>query len=216
MNFNNLKTMILELYELIHSIDQVDQFIETMKSDVYEKYINSKNHLDKWQGFDEIKRQLYLSAIKTYNHAIELEHFASVNGINDYFERPDEQTKTNASLPIPSESIYEYCKQILDLFKNEFNGYETFKNVSLRALEKSYNIKWEEDIKPYQKEFTALKSKVSKTYLDMAKRYLIDNEDEFKLALKESLYVIEILLSKNGLVQLFKQSYQQKRKNIII
>ena len=212
MNFNNLKTMILELYELIHSIDQVDQFIETMKSDVYEKYINSKNHLDKWQGFDEIKRQLYLSAIKTYNHAIELEHFASVNGINDYFERPDEQTKTNASLPIPSESIYEYCKQILDLFKNEFNGYETFKNVSLRALEKSYNIKWEEDIKPYQKEFTALKSKVSKTYLDMAKRYLIDNEDEFKLALKESLYVIEILLSKNGLVQLFKQSYQQKKK----
>lgn len=211
MNFDRFKSLILELYEVTHSIDDIDRFIEYIKVNIYEDYMNSDKNLQDWDIFKEIKRQLTHQAITGYNALIELGEYASEHGIHDFFERPEEQSKANSQLPIPYDTMYDYFDERLKLLKQDYFAYDYFKSISLRASDKVYTMKWSEEIKPYQKEFTAKKTAVLKPYLEKAKTYLVEDETAFKMSLKESYYVIDKLLGENGLVKRFKEAYQQEK-----
>ena len=217
MHFDAFKTMVLELYEWMHSIDNMDQVIKNIKESIYENYMNSDQQLDQWAIFPEIKRQLKNQAIIGYNRMIELGQFASEKGIHDFFERPEEQTKANAKLPVPYDTMYDYFKERLQLLNQAYFAYDHFQSVSLRPIEKVYSIKWEDDIKPYQKQFTSMKSNTLSPYIKKAEEYLVKDEYSFKMILKESHYVIDMLLGEKGLVKRFKEAYQlEKQKQHVL
>ncbi len=216
MRFDSFKTIVLELYELIHSIDQVDAFISYIKKHIYDDYMNSYQDLTSWEIFPEIKRQLKNALISGYNRFIDLSKFADEKGIVDFFNRPDEQSKANKTLPEPVLVFEDYFKERFKLFNQEYLAFNHFRLLSLRAPEKAYRISWSEDIKPYQKDFTSKKSDVTKPYIEKAKAYLPEDEGAFKMILKESYYVIDMLLGKQGVVHRFKKAYQQEKKSLHI
>lgn len=212
MHFNNFKSILLELYEVMHSIDNIHQFISDIKTNIYYDYINSDKELTEWVMFDEIKRQLKNALITGYNHFVELEEFASTAGINDFFERPEEQTKKNMELPVPYDTFEQYFKDRFKLIDQDYLAYDHFRKVSLRGVEKSYLLKWDEEIKPYQKEFTAKKASVTKPYLEKVGQYLPNDETAFKELLHNSYEMIDYLLGEDGFVHRFKECYQLKKK----
>ena len=214
MHFENFKSMMMNLYEIIHSIDDVQGFVQEIKTTIYDDYINSDQDFTHWKNFPQIKRLLENQTIASYNDLIELETFASTHHIQDFLERPEEQTEKAQALPVPVEMMYNYIEERFKLLKQDYLSYDHFRQVSFRPMEKSYAIKWDDDTKPYQKEFNAKKSKVTKGYLDLAKTYLPENEDDFKMLLKESYYVIDKLLGDHGLVYRFKTAYQLKKQEL--
>lgn len=212
MRFDGFKSIVLELYEMMHSIDNVDRFVQYIKQQIYEDYMDSDQDLTTWQIFPEIKRQLKNAAISGYNNLIDLAKFAEEKGISDFFNRPEEQSKNNAALPVLFETMQDYFKERFQLLNQDYFAYDHFRQISLKNSDKAYTMKWDEDIKPYQKEFNSKKIGVTKPYLEKAKIYLPEDESAFKMILKESYYVIEMLLGKRGLVQRFKKAYQKEKK----
>ncbi len=209
LNFNSLKEMIFELSDILNSISNPKDYIQKIKTNVYEQYICSDHSFDQWELFNHLKHELSLDAIEMYNHYVNLESYASSHHITDFFEVPETKSNQSSELHSPASGLYDYVNNIVGLFTQEYVAYDQFKSISLSKPVKTSSISWNDEIKPYQSEFRKLKEKITNSYSSKAKEYLVSDDKAFKLTLKESCYFIEMMLEKDGLVNQFKQKYEQ-------
>ncbi len=209
-NFDSFIEVLLSLDELSHSIDHFYDFVDNMIESCY-KSVNVNLH--EWPLFNELKGIFYNEAILAMNKLIELEYFTIVNGLSDFYERPDEQSEKNQALMTPFESLYNYLDELLVNLKKPLT-YDTFVSLLNKKPEKSYNMNWKEVDEDTKKTFNKYKTNVLSSLNDAVKTYIDKSPEEFVEKMNISRQAIEIMLVRGGLLNQFQDAYAVCKKEL--
>lgn len=209
-NFESFESVILSLDELSHSIDHFYDFVDEVIETCY-KSVNVNLH--EWPLFEKLKGIFYNEAALAMNKLIELEYFTIVNGLSDFYERPDEQSEKNQLLMTPFESLYNYLDELLVNLQKPLT-YDTFVSLLNKKPEKAYNMSWKEVDDDVKNGFKKYKDNVLKSYNDAIKTYIDKSPEEFVEKMKVSQKAIEIMLLRGGLLDQFQQAYAICKKDL--
>lgn len=211
-SLDKLSEMILSIDEISNSIDDFYQFVD----DIKEKYYMISS-IEDWSLFPYITHIFYNEAIKSMNQLIELRIYCEQSGLDSFYERPEEQSKNAAEKPTPFEAYYEYLDERITYFSSSYITYDTFVNMVKAKVPQSYNMIWK-DIDPKIKaQYTKLKSKILISYNKTKDELLETDIDFFKEKMQLSLKALEMLVSKDNLLNQFQQAYKmiKSQRNIL-
>ena len=210
MNFDAFESVLLSIDELSHSIDNFYNFVEEIHQHCYDSLSES---LEEWSLFNHLKNLFYEEAILAMNKLIELRYYAEENNLSDFYYRPDEQTEKNQLLMIPFEALYDYLDEIIGGLSKEIT-YDSLVNLLKRKPEKSYNMNWKEVDENIKKTFNKLKTDVLSSFNKAVTTYLDNSVEEFIEKMNISYKAIDLLMSKDNLLDQFQYAYSLKKKEL--
>ncbi len=209
-NLDAFESVLLSLDELSHSIDNFYGFVDEIIETCYESVSES---LEEWPLFEYLKSILLDEAMVAMDKLVELEYYASEEGLTDFFERPDDQSEKNQLLMIPFESLYDYIDDIIKNLQKPIT-YDTLVSLLNKKQEKSYNMSWKE-VDPNVKEtFNKLKKNVLDSFNKAVSTYLDNSVDEFVEKMHICKDAIEILIKKGELLDQFQKAFAIKKKEL--
>lgn len=209
-SFDTFENVLLSIDNMSHSIDNFYDFVENVHQSHYETLSTS---LEDWPLFQNLKSIFYSETILAMNKLIELKYYCETQQLNDFYERPDDQTEKNQALMIPFESYYDYLEERIKSFQQPLT-YDTFINILKAPLPKSYNMKWKDVDPQVKKVFTKMKTDILSSYNKAITSYINDDVNDFIEKMKISYQAIDILLSKGNLLSQFQDAYQQRKKEL--
>ncbi|MCD7808076.1 MAG: UvrD-helicase domain-containing protein [Erysipelotrichaceae bacterium] len=208
-SLDSLSELILNIDEVSHSIDDFYQFVENIKEQYY-----TINTIEDWPLFSYITDIFYQETLKSMNQLIELKVYCEENDLPSFYERPEEQSKTMAARPSPFDAYYDYLDERLKYFSSSYITYDTFIRIVNTPLPKAYTMSWK-DVNPKVKDqYNSLKNKILSSYNKAKKDYIEEDIDSFKEKMLLSLNAIEMLVSKDHLLDQFQQAYQMKKSQL--
>lgn len=209
-NFETFENVILSIDELSHSIDDFYSFVEIVYQQVFSTLSSS---LEEWPLFSKLKNIFYNEAILAMNKLIELKYYCETNDLTDFYERPDDQSDKNQTLMIPFESLYDFLEERINAFDKEIT-YDTLVDLLNQKPERSYNMNWKEIDENIKKTFNKLKTNVLSSYNKAKTTYIEETSEEFIEKMNISYKAIDLLLSKNNLLDQFQQAFSLKKKEL--
>lgn len=209
-NFETFENVLLSIDELSHSIDDFYGFVETVHQQVFSTLSLS---LEEWPLFSKLKNIFYNETILAMNKLIELKYYCETNHLTDFYERPDDQNEKNQLLMIPFESLYDYLDERINAFHKEIT-YDILVDLLNKKPEKSYNMNWKEIDVDIKKTFNKLKTDVLSSYNKAKTTYIEKTPEDFIEKMNTSYKAIDLLLSKDNLLDQFQQAYSIKKKEL--
>lgn len=204
------ESLLLNIDELSHSIDDFYGFIENIKKTYYDSLSLS---LEQWPLFPYLTDLFYQEILMSLNKLMELKYYCETNQLSDFYDRPDEQSQRNQELPIPFEAYYDYIDERLKCIQQQLT-YDTFYSLITTPLPKTYTMSWKEVDPEIKKTFTKMKSDMFASYNKAVTSYLDKTPQDFIEKMNISYQAIELLISKGNLLDKFQQAYQLKKQEL--
>ncbi|MFV0394006.1 MAG: UvrD-helicase domain-containing protein [Coprobacillaceae bacterium] len=201
-HFNDFKSLLLKLYTLSHNIDDFESYKVSLKERIYSPIIN-QDSIDSWCLASAIKEELKIKVIEGKNKLIELRNYCQTNGLTFFYNNPYEKGK-NVELPSPYDCYIKYFYNILQDLENE--SLQVIIEKGKPTLDKSYRASFDEETKPFQKQYNALKTSITKGYITKFEDILYTDIKEFSEIMNVSYKTLDTLFT---LVSIFEKQYQK-------
>ncbi|MEG0684924.1 MAG: UvrD-helicase domain-containing protein [Coprobacillus sp.] len=209
-SFQSFENILLSIDNLSHSIDDFYHFVEEVKNTYYHSVTEN---LEEWPLYPYILKIFKDECIQAINKLIELQTYCEVNELNDFFERPEEQTDKQALLCTPFDSYYDYLTQRLTSL-NQHIGYDSLYQLLNTKPDKSYNMNWKDIDENIKKTFNKMKADILSSYNKSLSSYLEEDIHHFIKKMNMSMDAIDILLQEGHILSSFQDTYQKKKKDL--
>lgn len=207
-SFDSFENILLSIDNMSHSIDDFYGFIDDVRQTNYDTLSSS---LEEWPLFKYLKSIFYNETVTSLNKLIELRFYCEQNHLNDFYERPEEQTEKNQLKPIPFEAYYDYLDERIKAFRQTLT-YDTFVSIVKTPLPKTYNMNWKEIDPEVKSTFGKKKTDILSSYNKAISSYLDQSVEDFIEKMKISYEGIDVLLSRGNLLSQFQDAYQKRKK----
>ncbi len=208
-SLNSLSELLLSLDEVSHSIDNFYDFVKNINNQYY-----TITTMEEWPLFSYITHIFYEETIKSMNRLIELKVFCEENELTDFYERPEEQSKAMALRPSPFDAYYDYLDERIKYFSSSYITYDTFVRTVKSPLPKSYTMSWKDVDPKIKAKYNKLKNNILSSYNKAKEDFLETDMDSFKEKMQLSLDALNMLLSKNHILDQFQQEYRKRKLSL--
>ncbi len=208
-SFDALERLILSIDNLSHSIDDFYGFVDNMHNNYYADI----HSLEDWPLFPYLKKIFVDECTLAMNKLIELKYYCEIHDLDDFYQRPDDQSVKMQELSVPFESYYNYLDERLTFLKQSVT-YDSLLNMMKASLPKSYNMTWKEIDPEVKKVFNKMKADIFSSYNKAISAYLEDDQNDFIEKMKISYQAIDMLISKGKLLDQFQNAYQARKKEL--
>lgn len=200
-HFHSLKSLVLKLYTLSHNFDNFNAYKKQLKETIYQPIIN-KESIDQWVLAPYIKSKLKNKVVEGKNKLVELRNFCQQHGLSFFYQNPYDKGK-NAELPSPYDCYVKYFDTILKDLQD--SSLQSMINKGLPTLDTAYRASFDDETRPYQKQYNSLKAALTKGYTSKYEDIVYTNIDEFSAIMNLSYQTLDTLFS---LVERFEEVYQ--------
>ncbi len=206
-NYASIKSMIIKLYTVKTTTYNFDDYIDTMFTSIYQPIIED-NDMKSWAPYKQLEKIFQQDIIDMKNRIYTLYNFCSKNGISDFYANP----KPENNKPTPMDTLLMYVSEVTNRINN--TGIHSLVSGEEIKIQTTYRMSWDEQTKPYSKEFSSLKSAINKTFKKHIEDLLYPSSKYFIEAMSLSKDAIKYLLT---LMTDFEQEYiLYKESNNII
>lgn len=193
------KDEMISFHELSTSYVDFFDFIEQAKENYDFKT------LDEWKMLDVLKELLVEECHKSMSVLNELNDYAQVNGIDDFFVGTEKR-------PSGSDALYDYLEGLIHQIPT-FISYDSLVKAVNAKVPTSSRIGWknlnvDDDVK---KTFNNLKKSVTDPFKKVSKELLCDNEENFKALLDITYKDLYTMLGHGGLLENFQKAYHKEK-----
>lgn len=204
-HFDNFKNMLFKFANLKNTIYDFNQYIKTMKATIYDSIILGTS-FDDCSLADLIKEELILQAIEGKNKVIELKNYCSKHGLSFFYQNPYSEGK-KANMKAPFDCYIKYFYDLLESLQND--SLATIIEKGKPVLEKSYTVSWDDDTRPYQKEYNAKKTAIIKHVTSKFDDLLYNDFKEFQMIMDVSYKAIAYMIT---LLKEYDQAYREYKQ----
>lgn len=201
-HFKSFKSLVLKLYTLSHNFVNFDDYKRELKNTIYQPIID-KQSISNWSLASHIIWQLKTQAMEGRNKVVELRNYCQKHGLTFFYNNPYDSGK-NKELLTPYDCYLKFFHNIQVRLAQD--SLEDIIVKGIPTLEKSYRAKFDDETRPYQKEYNAKKAMITKGYTTLFDDLLYPTMDEFSEVMHLSFQTLTTLFK---LVKDFEKTYQE-------
>lgn len=204
-HFHSFKSLLLKGYTISYTFDDFKMYKKIVKEKIYQPMIDMQS-IDSWTLASYIKDELKTKAIEGRNKVVELRNYCLLHGLTFFYQNPYTKGK-NMELSSPYDTYLKYFSKILqDLDEKSL---DTILLNGIPSLEKSYRASFDDETRPFQKEYNAKKTLITKGYTTKFTDLLYTNQEEFSQIMNLSHQTLDTLFT---YVSKFEKAYQEYKR----
>lgn len=190
-HFNSFKNMLFKFANLKNTIYDFEQYVKNMKATIYDSVIHGTS-FDDCTLATLIKEDLIIQSIEGKNKVIELKNYCHKHGLSFFYQNPYSDGK-KANMKAPFDCYIKYFYDLLESLQKD--SLATIIEKGKPILEKSYTVSWDDETRPYQKEYNAKKNAIIKHVTSKFDDLLYSDFTEFQMIMDVSYNAIEYMIT---------------------